>query len=260
VTSAGDLAEVHGSEVVEMDRGLWVYAVVPATAEVPPELTGVDGGGVELVPSGRVAAAVGWIDLERPPARRAELLAYHAVVDALSEAGPAAPVRFGSVLPDAQTVAEEFLDPVEEDFAQLLAELEGRRQFNLRASYVEEVVLSELVLTDPEIGELREWTRNAPEDVSYRERVRLGELVAVALEARGSDDAALILDTILPYTAGHVLRQVSAFDVLDVALLVDTTRSEELEGVLEELAEAVHERIRLRLVGPMAPYDFTGGD
>ena len=28
---------------------------------------------------------------------------------------------------------------------------------------------------------------------------------------------------------------------------------------LEDLAEAVHERIRLQLVGPTAPYDFVGG-
>jgi len=32
-----------------------------------------------------------------------------------------------------------------------------------------------------------------------------------------------------------------------------------LEDTLEGLAEAVHERIRLRLTGPVAPYDFVEG-
>ena len=45
--------------------------------------------------------------------------------------------------------------------------------------------------------------------------------------------------------------------VLDVALLVEEARMPELEGALETLAEAVHERIRLRLTGPVAPYDFA---
>ena len=45
-----------------------------------------------------------------------------------------------------------------------------------------------------------------------------------------------------------------------MALLVDDERRGELEQHLESLAEAVHERIRLRLMGPMAPYDFVGGD
>jgi hypothetical protein len=47
--------------------------------------------------------------------------------------------------------------------------------------------------------------------------------------------------------------------VLDVALLVDDDRAGAFEAHLEELAEAVHDRIRLRLVGPVAAYDFVGG-
>ena len=47
--------------------------------------------------------------------------------------------------------------------------------------------------------------------------------------------------------------------MLDVALLVDDERRADFEEQLESLAEEVHERIRLRLVGPMAPYDFVGG-
>jgi hypothetical protein len=39
---------------------------------------------------------------------------------------------------------------------------------------------------------------------------------------------------------------------------VDRLR-EPFEEHREGLAEAVHERIRLRLVGPVAPYDFVGG-
>jgi Gas vesicle synthesis protein GvpL/GvpF len=34
-------------------------------------------------------------------------------------------------------------------------------------------------------------------------------------------------------------------------------RVDALEEELEVMAEALHERIRLRLVGPVAPYDFV---
>jgi len=257
--SAGGLAGVRDADTVGVDRGLFVYGVVPADADPPTALTGLDDGAVELVRAGRVAAAVCWIDLERPSGHRADLLGYHAVLDALSEAGPVAPVRFGSVLPDVAAVMD-FLHPQEEGFVQLLAELQGRWQFNLRATYLEDVVLSELVADDPEIRELRERTRGLPEDASYVDRVRLGELVARELEGRSARDAELLMDVVLSHTAGHVLRSApGAVQVLDVALLVDASHSEEFERALEELAEAVHERIRMRLVGPMAPYDFTGG-
>ena len=46
--------------------------------------------------------------------------------------------------------------------------------------------------------------------------------------------------------------------VFDVALLVERARREELEEMLEGLAEAVHERIQLSLTGPLPPYDFVG--
>jgi hypothetical protein len=48
--------------------------------------------------------------------------------------------------------------------------------------------------------------------------------------------------------------------VLDVALLVDDSGAPRLVDALEALAEAVHERILLRLVGPLAPFDFVGAE
>jgi Gas vesicle synthesis protein GvpL/GvpF len=41
-------------------------------------------------------------------------------------------------------------------------------------------------------------------------------------------------------------------------LLVDNDRVSALEETLEELAAAAHERLTIRLLGPMAPYDFVG--
>jgi hypothetical protein len=236
-----------------------VHGVVPADTVLPDGLLGVDGRPVELVRAERVAAVVTWIDLERPPGRRADLVAHQTVLDTLSADGPVAPVRFGSVLEDDSVVLDGLLRPQEDVFAEILGELRGRHQFNLRATYVEEVLLAELVATDPEVRALRERTRDVPEEASYRDRVRLGELVARGLQQRSEDDAGLLLDSVLPYAVAHVVRaEPSATQVLDVALLVEDDRAASLEQHLEGLAEAVHERIRLRLLGPVAPYDFAG--
>lgn len=248
-----------GEDEAGAAHGLFVYGILPADAVGPDGLTGVDEGPVHLVSGGRVAAAVARIGLDRRPSRRRDLLSYHAVLDALAESGPVAPVRFGSVLPDAEALVEELLVPQEEGLVQLLERLRGRRQFNLRATYHEDVVLAELVHTDPEIRALRQRTRDLPEDASYPDRVRLGELVARELEARGADDAAMLLDVVLPHAVEYVVRaDPGGGQVLDVALLVDEERTAAFERALEELAEAVHERIGLRLVGPVAAYDFVG--
>ncbi len=71
-------------------------------------------------------------------------------------------MQFGSVMVDEQSVIEELLAPNEQYFAQLLAELAGRAQFNLRVGFHEPVVLAEVVAADPEIRRLHEHTATFP--------------------------------------------------------------------------------------------------
>ncbi len=102
-------------------------------------------------------------------------------------------------------------------------------------------------------------TRDLPEDVAYAERVRLGELVARAVEDRQLSDASLVLDEVASFCDAVVERPVAGLErALDAALLVPESRREELEVRLERLAEELHPHIRLQLRGPMAPYDFVG--
>jgi hypothetical protein len=221
-------------------------------------VTGLDGEQIRLVDAEGVAAVVSSVLIDRPPGRKAELLTFQSVLDRLAARGPIAPVRFGTILTD-DDAARQFLEDRCDELERVLALLHGRRQYNLRARYVEDVVLEELVTVVPEIRELRDRTRDLPEDASYGDRVRLGELVVKELERRSADDAAMLIDYVYPHAAAHLDRSAtSPSTVLDVALLVDETHGSELVGSLEELAEAVHERIRLELIGPMAPYDFAG--
>lgn len=243
----------------DQQTGLFVYGVTAAHTVLPSGLTGLDGAPVRLVRHGPVAAVVGEIALDRPPGRRAELVAYSAVLDALTAAGPVAPVQFGSVLADDASVVDDLLAPQVELFEQVLGEVAGRSQLNLRVTYVEPVVLAEVVAADPEVRALRERTRDLPEDAGYADRVRLGELVARGVEERREADAEALLEQVLPHAAAYSLRAGAGLEhVLDVALLVDDEQRPALEEHLEGLAEAVHERMRLRLVGPTAPYDFVG--
>jgi hypothetical protein len=228
-----------------------VYAVVPADLEPPGDLHGLDDEPVRVIRHGRVGAVVSEMALVRPPGRRADLTAYTQVVEGLASTGPAAPVQFGAV--------EDLLAPAEDDLAAVLESLRGRVQFNLKASYIEDVVLAEVVAADPTIRQLRERTRLVPEDAARADNLRLGELVAQALEDKGSADGGMVLDVVLPLVEDHVLRPGSPEHPLDVALLVADDRQDELVDRLEALAEAVHERMRLSLVGPLPAYDFTGG-
>ena len=244
------------------DSGLMLYAVARADHRPPEGLTGLDDNPVELLIEGGLAAVVGEFALDRPPGRRQDLTAYSRVVDALPDGGPVAPFRFGTVMPDATTVVEEVLVAEGDRLRALLDSLEGQRQYNLRATYVEEAVLAEIVQGDRRIQDLRERTRGLPADVqdaAYGDRVRLGELVSQQWRRLAIADAETLLAELSPAVTAHVLRREPGPDaVLDAALLVADDRSGEVEDLLERLAAESHGRLRMRLVGPLAPYDFVG--
>jgi hypothetical protein len=250
----------HDLDALPEHLGIYVYGIVGDHGQAGlAGLTGLDDSPVELVDAGEVAAVVGVIALDRPPGRKKELLAHTQVLDTLAAHGAVAPVQFGTVLAAAADVRAELLEGRGEELVELLESLEGRQQFTVRGRYNEHAVLSEIVAENPEIAALRERTRDVPESVAHGERVRLGELVAHAMERKREQDSAVVLDIVLPHVDSYAPRSGAALEhMMEVALLVEESRRAAFEDALEAVAEAMHERVRLQLLGPMAPYDFVG--
>ena len=239
------------------DVGFYFYGVVPAGTDVTG-LRGLDDVEGEAVEHSGLAAVVSRLALERPPGRSAELVAHARVLDTLATSTTVVPARFGLVLDHDLLEVARVLDEGAESHREVLQRLEGCVQLNLRATYEPDQVLAELVQQDELVAELRRRTRDLPPGTPHPDLVRLGEAVSRGLEHKRLEDGEVVLDVVLPFAAGHVVRPGAEYAVLDVALLVRRADVAALEEALEGLAEAVHERFRLRLVGPVAPYDFVG--
>lgn len=249
------VAQVDGHH---LDAGRYVYAVLPASGVPAQELTGIDEAPVEYVALGDLVAATTAVALDRTFGRRADLLAHSKVVEQLAQESVTVPVRFGSVLTDAESVVTDLLGPSEPWFTEVLASLEGVQQFSLRATYEREQVLAEIVRADPQVAELRARTRDLPVGTMHPDLIALGEAVSAAWEQKREEETRVLLSHVTPLVVDLREKPVSGDHVLDVAMLVERTRRDELEAVLEDVAEAVHERVRLRLMGPLPPYDFVG--
>ena len=243
---------------VDAQTACYVYCVVPAKTELDADITGMDGAPVDLLVDGELAAVVQPVDPGRTFGRRADLLSHSRVVDAVVATTTAVPIRFGSVAESRDAVAEDLLRSRGGDFAELLEWLGGSRQLTLQVRYRQDVVLAEVVAADPEIARLREATRDRPEDEAVADRVRLGQLVADALEGLREQDSAAILDRLAPLAREHRVRDGGGLDhLLDLAVLVDDDRRDEFEAAAEELAAEYSSRATFRLLGPLAPYDFV---
>ncbi len=236
----------------------YVYGIVPADAPVEMVAESGLGGQVELHTDGSVGALVEAVEIDRPLGRRRDLVAHSTVLNTMAAHGPVLPMRFGAVVDGERAVVEELLAPQQEHFLEMLDQVAGRVQFTLRAHYVLDTVLAEIVAADPQIAQLRRETADLPEDATHFKRIRLGELVSKAVEARRRADAEDLISRIAPLVEDWVAREVAGMDTMaDFALLVSSDKQEELEAAAEVLAEELDGRARLSLAGPMAVFDFV---
>jgi Gas vesicle synthesis protein GvpL/GvpF len=236
---------------------IYVYGLIPADTALAPDLTGLGSSGrVSTITHGRVAAVVSDVP-DRPLGTRDDLMAHEAVVDSLAATATVIPMRFPAVVEESGVV-DDLLAPNHDHFVTMLDELAGRVQYTLRGSYENDVVLREVVDGDEEIQALQTKIRELPEDAAYYDRIRLGELVVGALERMRGGDAEQILNRLEPASVGVTARQPAVpEEVVNAAFLVDREVSQEFEEAVEQVGRDVHPRVRLRLLGPLAPYDFV---
>lgn len=241
----------------EPTRGFYAYGIVPSgRADLPG--TGMGFDEPHLAAVGPVAVAGEWVDLQENLARKRYLTAHTEFLNAVAEGGPVLPLQFGSVLADDGDAVAELLGADPDWYAARLTELEGLRQYVLRARYELDEVLAQLVDSDPEVAELRERTRGRPEEERHDERVRLGERVAGAMEGRRGRDADWLQERVQPLVTAVAPRTVGGMDGLaELAVAVSPEQLDDFEATAEELAEEAHPWARLSLVGPMAMYDFV---
>ncbi|RFS83836.1 hypothetical protein D0T12_16575 [Actinomadura spongiicola] len=253
--SAAGQAAGHGPQ--------YVYGVTRSGAALPADVAGLEDRPVRLVDGGGgCAAIVSDLPGNRPLGERADLVAHQRVLNALVEAGTVVlPFRFGSALTDTTAVEKELLADNTARFAEALDRLEGRVELRLKATYVQETVLREIMDAEPEIAELARRLREVPPDIAdavYYDRVRLGELIAQAVTRRRETDGQVLLEAAAPAAeAVSPKPPVREEDVLDASFLVTADRRAEFERVVEELGRTHADRIRLRLIGPLPPYDFV---
>lgn len=234
---------------------VYVYGLVTTDTAIPEGLTGL--GPVSTIAHGQVAALVSEVPADRPLGTRDDLVAHETVVDSVARSAAVLPMRFPAVV-EERGVVEELLAPNHDRFLEALSAFRGRVQFTLKGRYQEDAVLREVVAGSEEIQALRDRVAQLPEDASYYERVRLGELIVTELERRRDEDAGRILAGLGPTAVDIASREPGApEEVIHAAFLIDRKQRRRFEDAVEALGRDLHGRVLLRLIGPLAPYDFV---
>ena len=96
-----------------------------------------------------------------------------------------------------------------------------------------------------------------PPEAAYYDRIRLGELVAEALERRRAQEAGELVARMSPLASDVRTTEVGDPFLLRAAFLVRREAVRDFEERLEGEAAARSGRVRLTLAGPLAPHSFV---
>lgn len=237
---------------------LYVYGIVTGDTALPAGLTGVSEAAVETISDGSVAAVVTRLADEDEIGTPDNLLAHSNVLDTIAEQVAILPMTFGTIVPSADELHESVLELNKSEYQEALKRLAHTVQYTVRARYIRDAVLADLVEDDPQVAELREAIAGTTEDETREERIQLGELVVGAFERIRPEHAQHLINAVRPTIEDfqeHEGGQVE--DVIELAVLVNRDRVSEFEDALEAAAEQLHTRVSIQLLGPQAPYDFV---
>ncbi|MEU2612459.1 GvpL/GvpF family gas vesicle protein [Micromonospora sp. NPDC007271] len=241
------------------ETGLFIYGIVPSDVEPTPEAEGVGSppGEVTAIRHGDLAALVSEVGLAEPLGRPADLTAYETLLDGTVVVAPVLPVRFGTVVTGVDAV-DDLLDEYHDRFAAVLAQLEDRLQYLVHGRFDEQVFISGLLAGNASAAALAGEVRGRPEAESREQRIRLGEVISQAVELHREAENRELIDAVGRYAVANIVRSPShELDAVKVAFLVAAEDEDEFVGAVEEFAEQRRELIRMRLRGPVAPYDFV---
>ncbi|WP_326824295.1 GvpL/GvpF family gas vesicle protein [Streptosporangium sp. NBC_01756] len=244
----------------KQDSGSYIYGIVPADVELSPDARGIGDppGRIRLVRHGRLAALISEVTLDRPLGRPNDLIAHQQLLDGAAAEVPVLPLRFGAVVTGPEAVVDELLRPYHDEFLAALNELEGRVEYVVKGRYVEHAVIGEVLAENPEAARLREEIHGRPAEATWDARIRLGELVGEAVAAKRAADTDMLVDALAPRSVAVVVREPThEQDAVHVAFLIENDQEAEFRRIVEKFGKQWTDRVALRLLGPLAPYDFV---
>ena len=245
----------------DTQTAVYVYGILPGDIEVERGATGVGDppGEVRVIREGDLAALVSDVDISKPLGRPEDLSAHEELLDAVAAEVPVLPLRFGAVVTGDDGVAQELLAANHDEFAAALQQLEDHAEYVVKGRYVEQAILREVLEEDEQAAQLRDQIKDADPDATRQLRMQLGELINEAVTAKREQDTRAVGDAVEGHVTASVVREPShELDAVYAAFLVANDAADGLEKAVRRLARDWEGRIELRLIGPIAAYDFVG--
>jgi Gas vesicle synthesis protein GvpL/GvpF len=239
---------------------LYVYGLMRADDVAPGTDFAGDKHPIEVVVHKDLAALTSAVEGEPVRLRREAVTSHSDVLQRALERGPVLPLRFGTVVPDADALKRDLLAARREQMRARLDELAGKAEFRLKISYREEPMLRSILAQDPALRRSAESVRGLPAQASHFQRVGLGERIALAVQARRDGDAQQLLSELTPLAVAVEIGALQQPEMaLNASFLVSDEMRDRFDQTVERLASERAELMEFKLIGPLPAHSFADG-
>lgn len=244
--------------------GKYLYCIIRCSEErtfedVAP--MGRPSGAVYTVPWDGLVAVVSDSLATEYESTRANMLAHQRVQERVMREFPLLPVRFGTVADPASSTQQvrKLLEKRSREFHRLLADMDGKVELGLKASWRDEkAVFEEILAKNAAIRRLRNSLEGKSPEATHSDRIRLGERVQGTLARKRAAEAATILAP-LRRIAHRTVENPIVVDrmIVNAAFLVEARREAEFDEAVDRLDQKLQDRVNCKYVGPVPPYNFV---
>jgi hypothetical protein len=238
-------------------RGKYVYCIIHADEPLRfgPIGFGSPAGEVYTVHYEDIAAVVADAPMEVLDATRENVLAHERVNEAVMKYQTVIPMSFGTVFKTRDDIVE-LLRGAHGAFQDVLAKMENKVEFGLKALWDREAMIRQIEHEDEDIRRLKTEIA-AQKGSTYFARVQYGRLVDGALQSRSEQYVGEIFEALRDVSvASRANKPIGDKMILNAAFLVDRARESGFDARVKALG-AKYDTLTFRYTGPWPPYNFV---
>jgi len=244
---------------------IYLYCLTRSDDENPFNLAvkGIGGRGDEVynVSFLDLAFAVSNSPLDEYETSRANTMSHQLVCEALmKEDHTVVPARFGTIAEPTKSTAEEKITALLRrrygELHEVLREMEQKDEQGLKVFWRKERLFQDIVRENREVRLMRD--RLATHRHSHYDRIELGTLINNAIEAKRDVDARKLARALSPLAERYETNKILIdMMVLNAAFLVHRSQIEEFDRQVDALDAKYGDRMILKYVGPVPPFNFV---
>ncbi|MCJ7507194.1 MAG: GvpL/GvpF family gas vesicle protein [candidate division Zixibacteria bacterium] len=244
-------------------EGVYIYCIIDFKEGEPEKNFGPLGMGnrgdeLRSLSYKDIAMVVSNSPIKKYPVSRENCLTHERAIEAVMKEGfTVLPVRYCTIADDEVQV-KKILKRDYEKFKELLLKMENKVELGLKAIFDEKLIYQDILAKNKEIRLWKEKLIDKPPEKTHNQRVNLGRMVEAALNTEKEEAKTQTLLALKELSEDYVVNDNYGERMfLNASFLVANNKEQEFTVKVDELNERFGQRVKLKYVGGMPPFNFV---